>query len=71
MKIRKRRYKKDDRFSKSNYGSRKNYSIETVILEIRLIFDSSLLSNKATTHNITDLQSLYDRKLLDIGVILE
>ena len=29
----------DDRFSKSNYGSRKNYSIETAILEKRLTFD--------------------------------
>ena len=63
--------KKDDVFSKSNYGPRKNDSIETEILEKRLTFDSSLLSNKATTCNMTDLQSAYDRKLPNIGGTLE
>ena len=33
----------DPRISKVNYSSRKNYSIESVILEKRLIFDSYLL----------------------------
>ena len=61
---------KDERFSKSNCGSRKNYSIETAILEKRLTVDSSLLSNKATMCNVIDLQSAYDKQLPDIGGML-
>jgi len=53
--------KLDERFSKSNYGSRKNYSIETAILEKRLTFDNSLLSSKLTIYHLTNLQSCYDR----------
>ena len=51
----------DSRFSKVNYGSRKNYSIESALLEKRLIFDSSILSCKLIMYNLTDLQSCYDR----------
>jgi hypothetical protein len=61
----------DDRFSKANYGSRQNYSIESAILEKRLIFDNSMLSGKKTIYTITDLQSCYDRQLAEIGGILE
>jgi len=61
----------DDRFSKSNYGSRKNYSIESAILEKRLTFDNSLLSGKLTIYHLTDLQSCYDRQLVNIGGIVE
>lgn len=61
----------DERFSKSNYGSRKNYSIETAILEKRLTFDNSLLSGKSTIYHLTDLQSCYDRQLANIGGIVE
>ena len=63
--------KKDSRFSKSNYGSRKNYSIESALLEKRLILDHSLLSYKVTIYCLTDLQSCYDRQLLNIGGIIE
>ena len=45
----------DDRFSKSNYVSRKNYSIETTTLEKKLTFNDSLLSGKLTTCHLTDL----------------
>ena len=51
----------DKRFSKANYGSRKNYSIELAILEKRLIFDNSLLINKVNVYAMTDLESCYDR----------
>ena len=61
----------DDRFSKSKYGSRKNYSIETAILEKRLTFDHSLISSKPTIYHLTDLQSCYDRQLANIGGIVE
>ena len=45
----------DDQFSKANYRSRKNYSIESAILEKRLIIDSIILSMKPTICNLTDL----------------
>ena len=61
----------DSRFSTANYGSRKNYSIESALLEKRLIFDNSMLSGKSTIYTITDLQSCYDRQLAEIGGILE
>ena len=61
----------DCRFSKANYGSRRNYSIETALLEKRLIFDNSLLSGKETIYTITDLQACYDRQLAEIGSIVE
>ena len=51
----------DKRFLKSNYGSRKNYLIETAILEKGLTFDSSLLSNKLIIYHLADLQSYHDR----------
>jgi len=34
---------KDHRISKSNFGSRKYYSIETVILKKRLLYDTSMI----------------------------
>jgi len=61
----------DCRFSKANYGSRRNYSIETALLEKRLIFDNSMLSGKETIYTITDLQACYDRQLVEIGSIVE
>ena len=36
----------DEMFLKSNYSSRKNYSIESAILEKWLIYDTSMLSGK-------------------------
>lgn len=61
----------DDRFSKSNCGSRNNHSIETTILEKRLTFDNSPLSGKLAMCHLTDLQSCYDRQLANIGGIVE
>ena len=61
----------NDRFSKANFGSRKNYAIETAILKKRLIYDNSLLEMKETIYNFTDLQSCYNRKLANIGSIIE
>ena len=61
----------DSRFSKANYGSRKKFSIETAILEKRLIFDNSILSNKHTIYNLTDLQFYYDQQLANIRSIVE
>jgi len=61
----------NERFSTANYGSRKNYSIETAILEKRLILDHSILSMAPTIYNFTDLKSCYDRQLAKVGGILE
>ena len=49
------------RLSKFNYRSRKNYLIETILLEKRLIYDSSIWSNYPIIHNMTDLKAYYDR----------
>ena len=51
----------DKRFSKSNYGLRKNYSIEIAILEKRLTFNNSMLMGNLTLYRLTNLQSCYDR----------
>ena len=61
----------DERFSKANYGSRKNYSIESAILEKRLAFDNSLINGNNTIYHLTDLQSCYDRQLVNIGGMVE
>ena len=61
----------NERISKANYGSYKNYSIESEILEKRLIFDNSLLITKLTIYNLIDLQSYYNRQLANIGSIIE
>ena len=63
--------KGDKRFSKANYSSKKNFSIETAILEKQLILDNSLLSLEKTIYNLTDLKSCCDRQLLNIGSIVE
>jgi len=47
--------KKDSRFLKANYSSRKNYSIKSALLEKWLIFDNSMLSGKESIYIITDL----------------
>ena len=62
--------KKDKRFSKANYGSRKNFSIELAILEKRLILDNSLLITEHMIYTLTDLQSCYDRQLPNLGSII-
>ena len=46
----------DSRFSKANYGSRKNYSIESVLLKKQLVFDNSMLLGKEQIYAVTDLQ---------------
>jgi len=61
----------DSRFSKANYGSRKNYSIDSALLEKRLIFDHSALAATETICNFTDLKACYDRQLSKIGGIVE
>ena len=40
-----------DRFSKANYGSRRDYSIETATLEKRLVFNHIMITMKKTIYN--------------------
>jgi len=65
------RIENDDRFSKSNYGSRKNYAIESALLEKRLIFDNSVFTGEKNIYHLTDLKSCYDRQLVNIGALIE
>ena len=51
---------KDSKISKSNYGSRKNYSIKIVLLEKRLVMDNILLTCNPTIYHLTDLKLYYD-----------
>ena len=60
----------DKRFSKANYRSRKNYSIEIAIFEKYLILDSSLILIKPTIYNLTDLQSCCNWQLVNIESII-
>ena len=62
--------KKDNKIFKSNYRFRLQYLIKTVILEKRLVHNSSII-NRTITHNIIDLKLCYDRKLLNIGSIFK
>ena len=62
---------KDLRFSKANYGSRLNYSIETALLEKRIIFDNSMLTMENTIYTFTDLKVCYNRQLANLGSIIE
>ena len=62
---------KDNRFSKANFGSRKNYSIVSAILQKRLIFDDSLISRQHAICTMTDLKANYNRQLSNIGSVVE
>ena len=62
---------KDPRFSKANYGSRLNYSIETALLEKRIIFDNSMLTMENTIYTFTDLKACYNKQLINLGSIIE
>jgi len=61
----------DLRISKCNYGSRSRYSIKNAILEKRIIYDHSMLKENTIIHNITNLQTYYNRQLAEIGSIVQ
>ena len=56
-----RNIEKDSRLSKFNFGSRQDYSIESVLLEKRLIYDISQYNSETTVHLFSDLEACYDR----------
>ena len=51
---------KDNCLSKFNYGLRKHYSIDTTLLEKRLIHNVSMRNYETTIYNMTDLEACYD-----------
>ena len=53
--------KNDERLSKFNFGSRKQYSIESALLEKRLLYDTSKYNNEPTIHLLSDLEACYNR----------
>ena len=61
----------DSRLSKFNFGSRKWYSIESAILEKRLMYDTSRYSGEPTVHLFSDLDSCYDRQIPMLAGIVE
>ena len=66
------RMENDNRFSKHNYGLRKGYSIDEVILEQQLLYNTSKITMDPTMHVVTDLAAYYDRQLAEIeGIVLE
>ena len=61
----------DERLSKFNYGSRTNYSIETAILEKRLMYDVAVRDGKLMLYNISDLKVCYNRQLPNLGCMIQ
>ena len=62
---------KDNRLLQFNNGSRANYSIETMILEKRLMYNVTVRDGKPMLHNISDLKAFYDRQLPNLGCMIE
>ena len=56
---------------KFNYRSQKNYIIDKVILEKRLIYDCSIFNYELTIHVITDLEACYNCQLSNICRLIE
>ena len=52
---------KDKRILHFNFGSRKNYSIQSASLEKRLIYDTSKYNNEPTIHLLLDQEACYNR----------
>ena len=62
----------DTQLSKFNYRLRKYYSIKTILLEKRLIYNFSMQNNYLIIHNMTDLKAYYNMQLLIVlGLIQE
>jgi len=61
----------DTRLSKFNYGSRANYSIETAILEKRLMYDVAVRDGRSMLYNISNLKACYDRQLPNLGYVVQ
>ena len=67
----KENYENEKRILKHDYGSRKGYSIELVLLEKRLIFDLVKKAEEVFSYTACDLESCYNIKFPDKGGIVE
>ena len=61
----------DEIISKGNYRSRKGCSIDDLTLEKRLLCNCSMQHVEKTVHNFTDLESCYDRQLVNVCGVVE
>ena len=66
-----RSVKNNERVPKINYRSRKEYSVKDVILEKRIIYNSSIMIVTYTIHNITNLQACYYMQLVEVRSIVQ
>ena len=57
--------------SKHNYGSRQGCSIDSDLLEKRLILDLAKKTEEICAHATSDLEACCDRQLPNIGGIVE
>ena len=64
-------YKNDKRTSNHNYGSRQDYSVESELIEKRLILNLAKREEKQVTCTISDLEACYDIQLPNIGGAFE
>ena len=53
----------NDKLLKYNFGSRKNYSIESALLEKMLLYETSKYTSEPTVHLLSDLEACYDRQI--------
>ena len=53
------------------FGSRKGFSIDTALLEKRLICNAAIKSTGPMMHNISDLEACYDCQLPNIGCLVQ
>ena len=60
----------DERLSKPNYGSRKGFSIDSALLEKRLLFDYAKRREESNIYLTSDLEACCDRQLPNIGGIV-
>ena len=52
---------RDNQLSKFNFGSRKTYAIEEVLLEKRIIYNTAVYIQLLSIHIVTDLEAYYNR----------
>jgi len=57
--------------SKDNYGSRKRFSIESALLEKRLIFDLAKITEEKFARVISDLEACFDHQFPTTGGVVE
>ena len=65
------RIEDDERVSKCNFGSRQGYSVESAILEKRLLYESNIFTEEKVVHTISDLAACYDRQLANLCCLAE